>query len=112
VGVRRLALGRRDWEKMRDWVLERMPRRRPVPAAEVASPVGRLFEAKSRVEERRPVVGVDAAEDLPPSPIEHIPAPPSRPPVESAEPPSAAGGGTLAGRLLKKKQERKEHDEL
>jgi hypothetical protein len=112
VGVRRLALGRRDWEKMRDWVLERLSRRRPAPVAEAPSPVSRLFEAKARSEarqaERRPAAGVDAAE-APSPPVEQPPAPPSRP-VEPAEPPPVAGEGTLAGRLLRKKRERREDD--
>ncbi|MEE8390719.1 MAG: VWA domain-containing protein [Anaerolineae bacterium] len=119
VGVRRLALGRRDWEKVRDWVLERLPRRRPRPVAEAPSPVSRLFEAKSRAEDglsqsgRRPAAG-EAAPDVPPSPsAERAPTLPSRPVARPAKAPPAspaAEGETLAGRLLRRKRERSEDE--
>ena len=52
VGVRRLALGKRDFVRMWEWVVARLPgRRRPV--AEAPSPVGRLFQAKARSEAAR-----------------------------------------------------------
>ena len=119
VGVRRLALGRRDLERGWVWMMERLPRRRPRPVIEVEapSPVGRLFQAKSRAEERRPAAG--AAPEIPPSPAEQPPSP--APPSRSAAPPdtvpSPVGGGrgeedtegeTLAGRLLKRKRGREE----
>ena len=78
--------------------------------------MGRLFQAKSRVEERRPAARVAAPEAAPP-PAERSPAPasPSRPaapppPVRTGEG-AAAEGETLAGRLLKRKRWREE-DEL
>ena len=117
VGVRRLALGRRDLERAWAWVMERLPRRRPRPVVEVEapSPVGRLFQAKSRAEERRPAAGVATPEAAPP-PAERppAPAPPSRPaapppPVGAGEG-AAAEGETLAGRLLKRKRGREGGD--
>jgi len=100
VGVRRLALSRRDWATAWAWIVERLPRRAPHPVAEPPSPVGRLFEAKSRAGERRPVgqISIPAEPETPSPSIEPPPAPPSAPP--------AADEGTLAGRLLKRKQER------
>jgi Ca-activated chloride channel family protein len=119
VGVRRLALGRRDLERARAWVVARLPRRRPRPVAEAPSPVGRLFEAKSRAGERRPGGQVSASDAAPaeleveehpvPAPPQQVPSPVSR---ERAEPGAegAAEGGTLAGRLLKRRREREEGD--
>ncbi|MDY7080088.1 MAG: VWA domain-containing protein [Chloroflexota bacterium] len=117
VSVRRLALSRRDLERAWGWVVERLPRRRPRPVAEVEapSPVSLLFEAKSRAEERRP-----ATEAAPLPPVEQLPtpAPLSRPVASPAEPPAApsppappvAEEETLAGRLLKQKKKREESD--
>ncbi len=112
VGVRRLALSRRDWAKALAWLLERLPRRRhrmaPSPAGGgrgegLPSPVGRLFEAKSRAEERRP-----AADAAPPVEQPPAPAPPPRP-VEPPPPtPPAADESTLVGRLLERKREREQ----
>ncbi len=109
VGVRRLVLGRRDWAKAWAWIVARLPRRRTRPPAEPPSPVSRLFEAKSRAGERRPVERIP----VPPAPA---PVPPSPPPPAPVEPPPApapapagdgpAQGDTLAGRLLKKKKQR------
>jgi uncharacterized membrane protein len=106
VGVRRLALGRRDLVRAWEWVVARVPRRRPRPAAEAPSPVGRLFQAKARIgarraEERRPAAGAEPPKAAPPPPVEKpsAPAPPS-------PAPSAAEGETLAGRLLKKRRDR------
>jgi hypothetical protein len=117
VGVRRLALGRRDLARARAWVMERLPHRRPRLAVEAPSPVDRLFEAKSRAEERR-------AAAPPPDKQPPVPKPPSRPVVSPlaplrtgpgeppAEPPPpplpVAEEETLAGRLLRRKQERRE----
>jgi len=102
VGVRRLALGRRDWAQAWAWVTERLPHRRPRLAAEAPSPVGRLFEAKSRAEERRPAGQVTAPKVLEAAP----------PPVERQSPaaPPAADGETLAGRLLERKRGREKED--
>jgi uncharacterized membrane protein len=105
VGVRRLALGRRDWEKARNWVLERLRRRQPRPV-QAPSPLSRLFQAKSRAEERRPAAGTAAPEAAPPPSAEPPPTPPSRPIAPPIEPP--AEGETLAGRLLERKRERDE----
>ncbi len=113
VGVRRLALSRRDWERAWHRMRERLARRRPKAAeeTEAPSPVSRLFEAKSRVQvEERP---------LPPSaPRTDVPAAPPAAPSESAPPPQPIrpaepvggedGEGTLAGRLLKSKRERED----
>ncbi len=103
VGVRRLALGRRDWARAWAWAVERLPRRRPRPAAEAPSPVGRLFEAKSRAEERRPMEQVSV-----PAKTEPAPQPAERPPAPVTPSPPAAEGETLAGRLLERKRERAE----
>lgn len=111
VGVRRLALGRRDLKRAWTWLIERLSRRRLRPAVEAPSPVSRLFQAKSRAEERR------AAADAPP-PAEEHPArmPLSRPATGPVEPlvapipaaPPVTEGETLAGRLLRRKQKRRE----
>jgi hypothetical protein len=114
VGVRRLVLGRRDLERAWAWVVGHLPRRRPRPVAGVPSPVGRLFEAKSRAGERRPVGQVSVSDAAPaelvegppaPAPSEQAPSPVSRERagVEAEE---AAEGGTLAGRLLERKRQR------
>jgi len=108
VGVRRLALGRRDLERAWAWGVAHLPRRRPRPAVEAPSPVTRLFSAKSRAEERRSAADVVPKPAPPPSDARpSAPAPPARP---AAQPPApfAAEGETLAGRLLKKKREREE----
>ncbi len=113
VGLRRLALGRRDWERVRRWLSARLPRRRARPAGETVeeetpAPVRRLFQAKSRAG-RRPGTGGGTA----PPPSTSPPAPPTgrRPsPLEKPKPPSrpaAPSDGaeeTLAGRLLRKKK--------
>ncbi|MDY6877227.1 MAG: VWA domain-containing protein [Chloroflexota bacterium] len=124
VGVRRLALGRRDLERGWAWVTGRVLRRRPrsVVEVEAPSPVGRLFQAKSRAEERRPAAGAPMEVTPPPVGQPPTPAPSSRPIAPPSMTPSpvsrgragegaAAEGETLAGRLLKKKREREE-DEL
>ncbi|HET91271.1 MAG TPA: VWA domain-containing protein, partial [Chloroflexi bacterium] len=56
VGVRRLALSRRDWARVWNKVQERLARQPLDVVGEAAapSPVSRLFEAKSRAGERRP----------------------------------------------------------
>ncbi len=122
VGVRRLALSRRDLEKAWAGVRERLPRRRIRPVAEAPSPLGRLFEAKSRV--RTDERGAEAetppakrVEQAPSSPPERAPSRPSEPPPPArpaAKPvaPPPGGEDTLAGRLLRlrKKRERGEDD--
>jgi hypothetical protein len=117
VGVRRLALGRRDMQRAWAWVVARLPRRRLRPVAEVPSPVGRLFEAKSRAGERRPGGQVSVSDAAPAEPEVEAPPAPARPqqvpsPVSRgrAEPGAggAAEGQTLAERLLRRKRERRE----
>lgn len=118
IAVRRLALGRRDWVRLWDWVRDRLPGRRRAP--ELESPVGRLFEAKARSEARRAAAhrpdtsgAVIPEVPLPP------PGPPSRLTEERGEPPpeprpdrpsapSDGDGDTLAGRLLKRKRRQDE----
>jgi uncharacterized membrane protein len=107
VGVRRLALGRRDFLRMWEWVMARLPGCRR-PAVEAPSPVGRLFQAKARIDARR-----SEAQRPEVAPPKVIPSVPTERPAESAKPPSrpvppappVAEGETLAGRLLRKKRE-------
>jgi hypothetical protein len=119
VGVRRLALGRRDLLRARAWLAARLPRRRPRPAAQAPSPVARLFDAKSRAGERAPA-GRDLSEAAPAEP-EAAPPPAERPSAPPLAAPSSAPcekvredaeelveEGTLAGRLLRRKRERGE----
>jgi len=119
VGVRRLALGRRDLERAWAWVVARLPRGRPRPVAEVPSPVGRLFEAKSRAGERRPG-GQVSVSDAAPAELE-VEEPPAPAPSKQAPSPVARGragvgaeeaaeGETLAERLLRRKREREDGD--
>jgi len=137
VGVRRLALGRRDWERAWGWVRKRLPRRRPRPVAEAPSPVGRLFQAKSRAGERRPAAGppppevadLSSVEPVRPvsaiadrSSVEQVSIPADREAVDSETVAESVGqasiladgeavdGETLAGRLLRRKRERGEID--
>jgi hypothetical protein len=117
VGVRRLALGRRDFIRMWEWVLARLPgRRRPV--AEALSPVGRLFQAKARSEVRRPEVEIAPPKVALPTSAEQTRKAPSPAlprgtgegaPAEPAR--VGAEGETLAGRLLQKRQRREEEGE-
>jgi hypothetical protein len=115
VGVRRLALGRRDFVRIWAWVVARLPGRRPV--AETPSPVGRLFQAKARIEDarrseaQRPAVTATPPKVAPSASTEYpaIPTQPSSRP--SAPQPPPAESGTLAGRLLRKKQERGREEE-
>jgi uncharacterized membrane protein len=116
VGVRRLALGRRDLRRAWAWTAGRLHRRRPRLAAEGPSPVGRLFEAKSRAGERRPAADVAPPTVTPPPPVERPPVPPAPQPSpvsrgkasEDRREGAAVEGETLAGRLLKKKRGREE----
>jgi len=112
VGARRLALGRRDLEKARAWLLERLPRRRLRVVAEAPSPVGRLFEAKSRAGERRSVgqVSIPAEPETAPPPVERSPLPMASQTKPPPPVPPAAEGRTLAGRLLERKRGREKED--
>jgi Ca-activated chloride channel family protein len=127
IAVRRLALGRRDFARMWEWVVMRLPgRRRPV--VEAPSPVGRLFQAKARSKARRvedarrsemleppeivpPKVTPPASAEKPkvpsrpskaetPSPVEREEGAPAEPGREGAK------GETLAGRLLERRKRR------
>ena len=109
VGVRRLALGQRDLERARAWVMERLPRRQPRPIVESPSPVGRLFQAKSRAEERsRAGASTVAPETTALPPTERTPTPASTPHQKFPSPKDGAKGETLASQLLKQKRGRKE----
>jgi hypothetical protein len=119
IAVRRLALGRRDWVRLWNWVTERLSRRRH-RAPETESPVGRLFEAKARSEARRPAGrGLEgdavSAPEVPqtrpaasPPPAERRDAPSATPRPDKPPTDGAAEGETLAGRLLKKKRRRED----
>jgi hypothetical protein len=118
IAVRRLALGRRDWVRLWDWVMDRLPGRRRAPEAE--SPVGRLFEAKARSEARRAAahrpdaLGVVIPKvPLPPpgplsQPTEERGEPPQEPQPDRPSAPRDGDGDTLAGRLLKRKRRQDE----
>jgi uncharacterized membrane protein len=114
VGVRRLALGRRDLERIAAWVAARVLRRRRL-VTEVPSPVGRLFQAKARSEARRPITEVIPPRVAPSAPAERPRETPTRPSLAGAPSPVSQGrdrvgadGETLAGRLLKRKRGRDE----
>jgi uncharacterized membrane protein len=129
VGVRRLALGRRDFARMWAWLVARLPgRRRSV--AEAPSPVGRLFQAKARSKERRiedarradihrsetrrPAVDAASPKVIPPSSAERPRETPTRPGLAGAPSPverGREGAETLAGRLLRKRRGREEEGE-
>jgi hypothetical protein len=121
IAVRRLALGRRDFRRMWEWVVARLPGRHR-PAAEAPSPVGRLFQAKARSKARRAEAPqlettVVPPKVVPPPPTEQPGKPSARSPkvgvsssVEQRESaPAEPGregteGETLAGRLLKRRK--------
>ncbi len=95
VGVRRLALGRRDMVRTWERVKARLGHRRS-PPAEPPSPVDRLFRAKERAgQQRRPAAGPPVPPP-PPSPTPSPPAPPTEPPPSEE--------GTLAERLLRRRR--------
>jgi hypothetical protein len=112
VGVRRLALSRRDVVRAWGWLVAHLGRHWPRPAAETRSAVGRLFQAKARAEERRAVGPVSAADAPAPSaePEARVaPAePPTAPPSSSAPAATESEVETLAGRLLERRREREE----
>ena len=120
VGVRRLALGRRDLVRAWGWLAARLPHRRPRPVVQTPSPVARLFQAKSRAGERAPA-GRDLVSETVPAEPEAATLPAERPSAPSLAAPSAAPRekiredaeefveeDTLAGRLLRRKQERED----
>ena len=104
VGVRRLALGRRDLERAGAWISAHLPRRRPRPVPETPTPLRRLLRAKSRAEKPTPEAGAPPPAEPPPPP-----APPFQPKPSPLEPPPTEGE-TLAERLLRRKREREEDD--
>ena len=116
VAVRRLALTRRDWEKLRAWL--KGLGRTPAPATKVEvtpSPVQRLFEAKSRVAEqqqgpRRPPVPKEEATAQPPAPAteEQASFPPETKPTEEAT--FRSDESTLARRLLRSRRRREDEE--
>jgi uncharacterized membrane protein len=117
VGVRRLALGRRDFVRLWAWVVARLPGRRRPATAEVPSPVGRLFQAKARTEARRPAE-MTPPKAAPPAPAEQLgeTSSPSLPHETGEGAPAKPGrmgedAETLAGRLLRKRQRREGEDE-
>ncbi len=116
VGVRRLALGRRDFVRVWEWVVARLPGRRP--AAEAPSPVGRLFQAKARAEARRSEAEIAPPKVTPPLSIERLRETPSHPGEAGAPSPvlrerdgEGVDGETLAERLLRKRRGHEGEDE-
>jgi len=101
VGIRRLVLSRRELERMRAWAKEHLlPRRRPVEGP-LPSPIGRLFEAKSRAIEIERERAAPSVEAVPAVPAER-PAP-GRPTTQVQVTPGESRE-TLAARLLRKKR--------
>jgi hypothetical protein len=107
VAVRRLAVGWADLERARAWVADRLPRRRPRPSEDRPSRLARLFDAKSRAEERRLEPGV-----VPETALGQVEAPADSPlPSQSDAPPPAPpvdGEETLAERLLQRRRSRRD----
>jgi hypothetical protein len=113
VAVRRLALTRRDWTRLRAWLAARLPQRRKKRLEETSkpSPVQRLFEAKSRVAEQqqgpvRPQAPEEEASERRPAPstkTQGASPPKTEAPTETSAQPD---GETLAHRLLRQKQRR------
>ncbi len=106
VGLRRLALGRRDLARAWAAVRRRLPHRRVRPVVEAPSPVSRLFDAKQRVEQTRREKAPPVAPPPAPKPSvgePSLPGPPAQPP----QPTPPAADSTLASQLLKRKRERK-----
>ncbi|MCB0212935.1 MAG: VWA domain-containing protein, partial [Anaerolineae bacterium] len=100
VAVRRVRLGRREWQQASRWIMARLPGQSTQPSSEAAAPVlhSELFEARQRARERysapppteRPPVS-------PPKPA--APSPPASPPPEKPA-------------SLKEKEEKEEQDTL
>jgi uncharacterized membrane protein len=123
VGVRRLALGRRDFVRIWEWVLARLPGRRR-PAAEAPSPVGRLFQAKARTKAGRSDGEIVPPKAITPAPVEQPmeassilrqaqdrPLPRGVGEEASAQPGQVgADGETLAERLLRRRRGREEEE--
>jgi uncharacterized membrane protein len=104
VGVRRLAVSRRDWVRAWAWLRGRLrPPGRPAPE-EHPPALERLFRAKARVEERGPEPRGPVAS--PPTVEGPTPREPGGAPEAPATPPAADASETLAGRLLRRKQTR------
>ncbi|HHS97742.1 MAG TPA: VWA domain-containing protein, partial [Chloroflexi bacterium] len=108
IALRRLALGRRDLERMWNWLAHRLPRRRSRPAAEAPSPVARLLRVKERTRRQPPSVAASPpTEESPPTaPPPPQPKPSSPAPKRPTPPPPSPEPETLAERLLRRKRER------
>jgi uncharacterized membrane protein len=107
VAMRRLAVGWADLERARVWVAKRLSRRRTRHAGDRSSRVARLFDAKSRAEERRPEIGVVPETELPQV---EAPADSPLPPQPAAPSPALPSDEveTLAERLLQRRRSRRE----
>jgi hypothetical protein len=118
VASRRLILTRRDWVRLRDWVLEKLEIRKAPAPQESAPHVQALFKAKSRAHEE-----MHASQPLPsPEPPAPAPAATSQKPEPAPEPkkvpqerspqssPPEESASTTASLLARKKSLRKKRD--
>ncbi|MEM7116386.1 MAG: VWA domain-containing protein [Chloroflexota bacterium] len=101
IGVRRLAISQRDWERARGWVASKLPQRAAAPKpAPRTEQVSRLFEAKQRA--------ASNADEVPPplpqaeQPTETITPEPEPAPIETPKPTEPEG--TLAARLRQRRR--------
>lgn len=103
IGVRRLVVARRDWERLWGWAFGRLLQREPVTEPARSAQLSQLFAAKQRAvgEKGEAVVGVEAEEEgggetavSPSPPAPHVPEP-----APTAEP------GSLAARLMEKRRQ-------
>ncbi len=115
VALRRLAIGRRDWERARAATFGRL--RRPLPATATAQQqeqVSRLFEAKRRASVGRTETEPGAEGTAMPAQPFTIETPPESRPVEQPAPPppppADAGTGSLASRLVERR--RRQQDDM
>jgi hypothetical protein len=111
IGVRRLVVTRRDWERLMDALFGRFRDGTPAVVTERTEQVARLFQAKQRAgtgtgrSDLSDLTAVDVPESSPSD------TPREQPPPRSAPtPPPAEDAGALASRLLRKKREREERD--
>ncbi|MCB0178158.1 MAG: VWA domain-containing protein [Anaerolineae bacterium] len=92
VAVRRVRLGRREWQQAHRWLLARLPGHQQTPPAEPSPPIhSELFEARQRVRQRytAPPPAADSPVIAPPpkpsAPIEPPAPSPASPPEKSAD---------------------------
>ncbi|MFM8321307.1 MAG: VWA domain-containing protein [Chloroflexota bacterium] len=93
VALRRLAFSRKDWQRGRAWLDQRLAvlrglRRPGRQAGEAPAVLGQLFEARQRARHR------SGAEPQPPGPADEFPVPPEKPdagPRRPADRPTPAG---------------------